>query len=965
MHFRLDIKEIKSLNLVTIIQKMNTKHFIITILSICFLSTLLSAQEISIQGKISDSKTGEALIGVHIALLGDVHGTVSIFDGSFTLTTNNNLPLSLKISYVGYETRYVEISDPNKILDIKLKEQFLLGQEIVVSGSRIEESILRSSVSIEKMNLRDIEKVSAANFYDGLYQLKGVDMNVHGLTFRMPNTRGFNDYTNYRMNQIIDGVENIAPGLSFSAGNIFGLSQIDVESVEMVVGASTALYGPGGMNGTLVMKSKDPFRYQGLTVSLQGGVMNIGNASMEHPTPMYDLNIRYAKAFSNRLAIKITGSYLHATDWSASDTRDNSNLNDPSLNRLSNPGYDGVNVYGDETLVSLNLQDVGPDVINGIAESQGITPGTPEYEDLYNNAIRFFPDQLVTRTGWIEKDLTDDKTENLRFGASIHYFIDKRTEVIAQGTYAQGTSVYTAQNRFAAINFNISSAKIEINNPNYFVRAWGVAENSGPSYDIGGAALLVNEAWKPSEKWFEDYLTAYTQTALLTEDMKTAHDFARLVSDNRDPKTGQVFDGSKPAFPLEGSPEFNQFLENATSSTIGEGGARILDRSKMAQIEAMYDFSSLIGFMEMQVGVSNRIYSVNSNGTIFIDEPGNPISINQFGTFIQLNKNFFNDHLRLTGAFRYDKNENFKPQYTPRFSLIVFVDKNMEHSIRGTFQTAYRFPSVSDQWVDLNTGLFRTIGGMPALKEKYNFYDIPLYPMSGRNPITDKPVTEFGPIELPPLGPEKVRSTEVGYKGLFLGKKMFLDAYGYYNKYKGFEAIQLVAQLAEDAGTENDLLYQTFFTTDDPVSSFGWAVGLDYMFPNGILFRGNVAYNKLHEGINSPGVEARFNTPDYRTNLSIGHHNVFKNIGFSVNFHWQNSFIWQSSFGIGEIPEVSTLDAHISYRVPVIKTLFKLGGSNLLNNYYTTSFGSAQIGGLYYLSLVYEDFLGYMDRKRD
>ena len=89
-----------------------------------------------------------------------------------------------------------------------------------------------------------------------------------------------------------------------------------------------------------------------------------------------------------------------------------------------------------------------------------------------------------------------------------------------------------------------------------------------------------------------------------------------------------------------------------------------------------------------------------------------------------------------------------------------------------------------------------------------------------------------------------------------MGKKLFLDTYAFYNKYKGFEAVQLVAQLAEDAGTEKDLLYQTYFTTDQPVSSFGWAVGLDYMTPVGILIRSNVACNKLLEGIDAPGVEA-------------------------------------------------------------------------------------------------------------
>jgi outer membrane receptor protein involved in Fe transport len=766
------------------------------------------------------------------------------------------------------------------------------------------------------------------------------------------------------MNQIIDGVENISPGLSFAAGNIFGLPQIDVKSLEMVVGASTALYGPGGMNGTLVMESKSPFQYQGLTIALQSGIMNIASGSLVSPSPLFDLNFRYAKAFSNRMAFKITGSYLSATDWHTDDLRNRSYLDDPSKTRISDPGYDGVNVYGDETLVSVNLKDVAPQIINGIAESQGISEGTPEYEALYNKAIQYFPDQLITRTGWIESDLADDRTENMRFAGSLHYFINERTEAIAQTGYSQGTSVYTAQNRFAAREFNILSGKLELKNPNYNLRAYGVTENSGQSYDIGGAALRLNEAWKPSEQWFSEYLKAYTQTALLTGNMTNAHQFARLVSDNRDLNTGAIFDASKPAFPLSGTDEFNAMMDNITSNSIDNGGASVYDNSKLYQVEGMYDFSHLIQFMEIQLGLSERVYSVNSNGTVFFDEPGNPIIINQFGSFIQINKNLINDRLRITGAFRFDKNKYFEAQYTPRFSMIFFIDKNKEQSIRGTVQTAYRFPSISDQWVDINAGIFRTVGGMPDVQNKYNFNTIPLYPMSGRNPVKDKPVTENGPIVLPGLKPEKVASIELGYKGLFFGKKLFLDTYAYYNKYKGFEAVQLLAQLAEDAGTENDLLYQTYFTTDEPVSSMGWAVGIDYMTPVGILIKSNIAFNKLLESIDSPGVESRFNSPPYRANISVGHHEIIPNLGFSINLHWQDNFIWESSFGSGKIPAYTSLDAQVSYTFPAIKTVFKVGGSNILNNYYTTSFGSARIGGLYYVSLVYDNILGNVARER-
>jgi outer membrane receptor protein involved in Fe transport len=112
-------------------------------------------------------------------------------------------------------------------------------------------------------------------------------------------------------------------------------------------------------------------------------------------------------------------------------------------------------------------------------------------------------------------------------------------------------------------------------------------------------------------------------------------------------------------------------------------------------------------------------------------------------------------------------------------------------------------------------------------------------------------------------------------------------------------------------------------------------------------------------------VEAGFNSPAYRANLSIGHHAILPNLGFNLNLHWQKSFLWESGFGAGKIPAFATLDSHISYKISAINTVFKLGGSNILNKYYTTSFGSAQIGALYYISFVYEDILENTKRSRN
>jgi len=215
------------------------------------------AQETTITGSIKDKTTSEPLIGVNITVKDKLAGTISDYDGNFTFTTRTSLPLTLVFSSVGYTSKEVEITGSVANLKIDLEVQTLFGQEIIVSASRVEENILQSPVSVEKLSIKDLRQMSTANFYDGLYQLKGVDMNVHSLTFRFPNTRGFNNENNYRLNQMVDGIDNISPGLSFAAGNIFGISDIDLESVELIVGASSALYGQGGMNGTLMMNSKN------------------------------------------------------------------------------------------------------------------------------------------------------------------------------------------------------------------------------------------------------------------------------------------------------------------------------------------------------------------------------------------------------------------------------------------------------------------------------------------------------------------------------------------------------------------------------------------------------------------------------------------------------------------------------------------------------------------------------------
>ena len=906
-----------------------------------------------VSGKIIEKETKAALIGVNITIKDKFIGTISNTEGKFVLETKTELPFTLVFSIVGYESIERDITKNNEELNIELSDKIILGQEVVVSASRIEENIVSSPVSIEKMGIIEIQQSSSSNFYDGLYQLKGVDMNVNSLTFRFPNTRGFTGEANYRMNQLVDGIENISPGLSFAAGNMFGLSELDIESVELLIGASSALYGPGGMNGTLLMKSKNPFEYQGLSVVAQTGVMNVGSDYIDKPTILYDMSFRWAQAFNDKIALKLTGGYMSATDWHASDFRDRTDLNDPTLTRESNPGYDGVNVYGDDIIVPVNLKEIAPDIADGIAESQGIEPGTPEYDELVETVVDAFPDQDISRTGWLERDMVDYSTTNLKLSGALHYRINENLEAIAQGNYSQGNSLYTAVNRFSIQNFEIGFGKLELKSPDFFIRTWAVMENSGDSYDVGGAALQLNESWKSSEDWYEDYIESFATSVLLGGDEDDAHAFARMVADNLD-QYGNEFAPGEPTFPLSGTDEFNALYKDIISTPVSEGGAKVIDKSKLWHIEGMYNFSNKLKVVDFVVGASHRIYWINSEGTIFADEPGDPLQFYIFGAYGQLAKAFFNDRFKISMSGRYDKHEKFEGEFTPRFSMVYSLDPNKEHNIRGSYQTAFRFPSTSDQWTELDVGYYMTIGGMPELQNKYDFDTNPVYPLSGSNPITDDPIVDDGPFQIPVFGPEKVTAMELGYKGLSFNKMLFVDAYIYHNEYSGFIAAQLLAQ---NPYTPEERRFSTMISTEEKVSSYGWAIGTDLNLMRGYYMRGNVAYNKLEEGTDEDGRQNRYNTPDYRFNVGFGNRHLLKNFGFHVNYRWQNTFLWESNFGVAQMPAFGTLDANIAVKIPQIKSIVKIGGSNILNKYYTSSFGSAQIGGLYYISLTFDQFL--------
>ncbi|WP_163467846.1 hypothetical protein, partial [Klebsiella michiganensis] len=78
----------------------------------------------------------------------------------------------------------------------------------------------------------------------------------------------------------------------------------------------SALYGPGGTNGTVLINSKNPFKYQGLSFQIKTGVNHVDNKQRPR-APYYDWSVRWAKKINDKFAYKINAQFLQAQDWLA------------------------------------------------------------------------------------------------------------------------------------------------------------------------------------------------------------------------------------------------------------------------------------------------------------------------------------------------------------------------------------------------------------------------------------------------------------------------------------------------------------------------------------------------------------------------------------------------------------------------------------------------------------------------
>jgi outer membrane receptor protein involved in Fe transport len=871
------------------------------------LAGLSSRSQQTITGKVKSTDDDSSLIGASVSVKGTSNGTVTDATGNFNLSVPS-LPVTLIITHTGFMGREITVRSKESPV-ITLEREYRLEGITVVAPSRTKQGILYSPTSVEQFGSKQIVNMPGSDYYAFSGYKKGIDLTISSMTFKTISTRGFNGSGSSRVNQIVEGMDNQAPGLNFFVGNFAGLTELDVDNIELLPGASSALYGPGGMNGTVLINSKSPFTHQGLSVLLKEGVSNIDKSQRPEVSSFHDFSLRWAKAFKDKFAFKIGVQYIDATDWLASDSSNYSRAGTVGKvipgTRKTDPNYDGVNVYGDETSV-----DIYPFLY-------GLT-GDPNQ-----------PHINVSRTGYDEKDMIDPKTKNIKLSGAIHYKLTEKLEAQLMGYWATGNTVYTGNNRYALKDIKLGQYKLELKHRDWFLRSYTTQENAGQAYTATVTAQILNEAWKPSYdpsnlpgSWYAQYAGAYLQAKMQGADDITAHNIARGYAD-----IGR---------PAAGSQEFKQIFDQVRKTPIPNGGL-FLEKSQLWMTEGQYNFSNKIKFAEVIVGGNWKKYVLNSKGTLFIDTL-NPIGINEYGVYAQITKRLFDNKLSLSASGRYDKNEDFKGHFTPRVTALITVAKN--HNIRLSYQTAYRFPTTQQKYIRLNVGDYVLLGGLPWVMDYMHAKESPLYEIGPDGNISSTPYVykEFKP--------ENMQSFEIGYKGL-IAKKLMVDVYAYAGHYEDFLGRNALFQPKENQ------VYSTVVNSSTKVRTHGFGLGFDYQLPKNFSAFFN-AYSDVITDVPS-GFQSFFNTPKYRLNIGFANSGLgtSQHIGFNAMLHWQDAFMWDGELANGPVNAFTSVDAQVSYRITKIKSMIKLGGSNIFNHYYKNAFANPQVGGLYYISFGY------------
>ena len=230
---------------------------------------------------------------------------------------------------------------------------------------------------------------------------------------------------------------------------------------------------------------------------------------------------------------------------------------------------------------------------------------------------------------------------------------------------------------------------------------------------------------------------------------------------------------------------------------------------------------------------------------------------------------------------------------------IVFAPVR-QHTIRISFSSAIRNPTLTDQYFYLPVGRATLLGNLNGFQ----------------NLVTPESVTAFVNTPIPttdslryfnidPVRPERVRTIEFGYK-VELFTKLYADVNYYYSVYNDFLGFKIGVALQLDSFNivqPSTRVYRVTTNSKDVVTTQGFSFGLNYYLKKYVGFSGNYSWNVLYRGNSTDPIIPAFNTPEHKYNLGISGRDFILKLGnrvsdhwgYNINYKWIQGFLFEGS----------------------------------------------------------------------
>lgn len=891
-----------------------TLRLLLLTMSLAMLNVLVYGQVGSINGYVYDLESAEPLEMANITVKGTQQGTSSDENGFFSLEVAGKAEVTIQISFIGYKTIEMNVMPGTGSLQLNLERDVIMGAEVVISASRVDEKIREAPLTIQKVSIRQIENAPSGDYFSDLSSMRDVEIINNSMGFKIFNARGFNTTAPLRVVQFIDGVDNQLPTINIVPGNMFGVNDLDIESIEVISGPASAMYGPNAMQGVLSYNTKSPFKYRGVTVRVKGGNREYGEAQF-----------RYADVFAKgKLGFKITGSYMSAKDWTADD---------PVTNR-----------YGNKNTPPTNFDDIiNANAEAGIPVFQQFKDYADQYPDAYPGKVPF------SMPGYMESQLYDGYTKNFKIGGGLFYKVNKDVMVRYEGRYSTGTSIYMGNNRAPLEGFSQMQQLLGLDYKGFSFKAYMNKDNTNNTYSLPATGVLMGV------QSAKNYVgPAYLQTYMMTM-AQLSGGFTNPLDNTWSQTASETAMNTANQQWLEPGTTVWDSVFNLVTTTNPPNGSNFSSKTTLYHLEGQYNHS--FNSVDLNFGASFRNTNPVSNGTVFADTAGTKINVSEYGGFAQAIWNAVEGKLKVFGSIRADKSTNYDLQLSPRLALVYNVNRN--HVLRLTGQSAFRSPAVSDQYQYLNKGYGFTIGNIDGYSNAYSMASFMAFSQS-HDPGVLK-TTYVNAVK-----PEQLKSIELGYNGL-ITDKLFVDLSLYYNMYSDLITYVTVmtpgggAIAGEQSGIDavmagNVKPYLVSTNSGSDMNTHGMSVGLSYYIHPTLKVYGNYTYTELDTaGYNKSDDEILgFNTPTHKINIGAAG-KIYKGFGFSINWRWVDVYTWESAFAPTPtvIPSYSVTDLQFSFEVPRLMSTLRVGGSNIFNQEYRQATGMPMVGGFYYASWTF------------